>query len=83
MYFELVLKPRTNPDDATSSALPHRPPPSVWAKNVQLSAFALIIALVTAFIKDHHAILTGGFFQGYSPLVILVITLEAGGGLVR
>ncbi|KAK1739550.1 nucleotide-sugar transporter [Skeletonema marinoi] len=36
----------------------------------------------TAFIKDHKVILSDGFFQGYSPLVILVITLEAGGGLV-
>jgi UDP-sugar transporter A1/2/3 len=47
-----------------------------------LSTFALIIALTTAFIKDHKAILSDGFFQGYSPLVLLVITLEAGGGLV-
>jgi len=74
VYFELVLKPH----QADSAG----PPPSVWAKNVQLSTFALIIALTTAFIKDHQAILSDGFFQGYSPLVILVIALEAGGGLV-
>ncbi len=74
VYFELVLKPQ----QADSAG----PPPSVWAKNVQLSTFALIIALTTAFIKDHKAILSDGFFQGYSPLVLLVITLEAGGGLV-
>mmetsp|Transcript_11573 Transcript_11573/g.17695 ORF Transcript_11573/g.17695 Transcript_11573/m.17695 type:complete len:414 (-) Transcript_11573:158-1399(-) len=74
VYFELVLKPH----QADSAG----PPPSVWAKNVQLSTFALIIALTTAFIKDHKAILSDGFFQGYSPLVLLVITLEAGGGLV-
>jgi solute carrier family 35 (UDP-sugar transporter), member A1/2/3 len=74
VYFELVLKPH----QAGSTG----PPPSVWAKNVQLSTFAFIIALITAFIKDHKAILSDGFFQGYSPLVLLVITLEAGGGLV-
>lgn len=74
VYFELVLKPHQA--DSTG------PPPSVWAKNVQLSTFALIIALTTSFIKDHKAILSDGFFQGYSPLVLLVITLEAGGGLV-
>lgn len=74
VYFELVLKPHQS-DNAG-------PPPSVWAKNVQLSTFALTIALITAFIKDHKAILSDGFFQGYSPLVLLVITLEAGGGLV-
>jgi UDP-sugar transporter A1/2/3 len=61
---------------------PPREPPSIWAKNVQLSVFALIIALITAFVKDHQAILTNGFFQGYSRLVVLVIALEAGGGLV-
>jgi len=82
VYFELVLKPRSSPDEgATLTSAPH-PPPSVWAKNVQLSTFALIIALLTAFIKDHKSILADGFFQGYSPLVLLVITLEAGGGLV-
>ncbi|KAL9181728.1 hypothetical protein ACHAXT_012071 [Thalassiosira profunda] len=80
VYFELVLKPRANCE--SNSAAPPRPPPSVWAKNVQLSTFALIIALVTAFLKDHKAILSDGFFQGYSRLVLLVITLEAGGGLV-
>jgi len=74
VYFELVLKPQ-----ATSNP---RPPPSVWAKNVQLSMFAFIIAFITAFLKDGHAIMTEGFFQGYSPLVVLVITFEAMGGLV-
>lgn len=67
VYFEWVLKKRTAQKQ-----------PSVWAKNVQLSTFALIIALVTAFLKDHKAILKDGFFQGYSPLVLMVITLEAG-----
>jgi len=74
VYFELVLKPQ-----ATSNP---RPPPSVWAKNVQLSMFAFIIAFIAAYLKDGHAIMTEGFFQGYSPLVVLVITFEAMGGLV-
>ncbi|KAL7501800.1 hypothetical protein ACHAWX_000362 [Stephanocyclus meneghinianus] len=80
VYFELVLKPRQDLQLEGDSS--PRPPPSVWAKNVQLSTFALVIALTTAFLKDHAAILQNGFFQGYSPLVVLVITLEAGGGLV-
>lgn len=78
VYFELVIKPRST--DTTMD--PPREPPSIWAKNVQLSVFALIIALITAFVKDHEKILTNGFFQGYSRLVVLVIALEAGGGLV-
>jgi len=73
VYFELVLKPRV----ATQTRVP-----SVWAKNVQLSMYALIIALATAFVKDGNAIRESGFFQGYSLLVLSVITLEAGGGLV-
>ncbi|KAL9180396.1 hypothetical protein ACHAXT_008366 [Thalassiosira profunda] len=80
VYFEKVLKPQKNPDEDPSS--PPRPPPSVWAKNVQLSGFGLIIALVTAFVKDHKAIFADGFFQGYSPLVVLVVVMQAGGGLV-
>lgn len=80
VYFELVLKPRQDLQLEGDSSPRH--PPSVWAKNVQLSTFALVIALTTAFLKDHAAILQNGFFQGYSPLVVLVITLEAGGGLV-
>ena len=80
VYFEKVLKPQKSPDDEPDS--PPRPPPSVWAKNVQLSGFGLIIALVTAFVKDHKAIFADGFFQGYSPLVLLVVLMQAGGGLV-
>eukprot|EP00579_Thalassiosira_antarctica_P031873 CAMPEP_0201993914 /NCGR_PEP_ID=MMETSP0905-20130828/1931_1 /ASSEMBLY_ACC=CAM_ASM_000554 /TAXON_ID=420261 /ORGANISM="Thalassiosira antarctica, Strain CCMP982" /LENGTH=309 /DNA_ID=CAMNT_0048548793 /DNA_START=440 /DNA_END=1366 /DNA_ORIENTATION=- len=80
VYFELVLKPHTNLEDETSP--PPRPTPSVWAKNVQLSTFGLIIALATAFAKDGSAILSNGFFQGYTPVVVTVITLQAGGGLV-
>ena len=89
VYFELVLKPRPSSEPPPGGGLggrihppPPREPPSVWAKNVQLSAFALLIALVASFVKDHDAILAGGFFQGYSPLVVLVVMLEAGGGLV-
>ena len=51
-------------------------------QNVQLSTFGLIIALVTAFGKDGRAILTEGFFQGYTHWVVVVIVLQAMGGLI-
>ena len=49
---------------------------------MQLSTFGLIIALVTAFGKDGRAILTEGFFQGYTHWVVAVIVLQAMGGLI-
>ena len=83
VYFELVLKPRPNDDgDKSNKGPPGRPEPSVWAKNVQLSTFGLIIALLTAYGKDGRAIVTEGFFQGYSPWVVAVIAFQAMGGLI-
>ena len=49
---------------------------------MQLSTFGLIIALVTAFGKDGRAILTEGFFQGYTQWVVAVVVLQAMGGLI-
>ena len=40
-----------------------------------MSMFGLIIALIAAIVKDGHAILFGGFFQGYSSVVFLVVTI--------
>eukprot|EP00581_Thalassiosira_minuscula_P004420 CAMPEP_0183739170 /NCGR_PEP_ID=MMETSP0737-20130205/56375_1 /TAXON_ID=385413 /ORGANISM="Thalassiosira miniscula, Strain CCMP1093" /LENGTH=422 /DNA_ID=CAMNT_0025973901 /DNA_START=212 /DNA_END=1477 /DNA_ORIENTATION=- len=91
VYFELVLKPRNknNPvvvdNGIQSSQSPPPPPsnpPSVWAKNVQLSTFALIIAIITSFTKDHQAIRSDGFFQGYNSLVVGVIVFQSAGGLI-
>lgn len=81
VYFELVLKPKPSPNPEIDHP-PLRPPPSVWAKNVQLSAFGFLIALSGAFAKDHVAILSDGFFQGYTPVVLLTISFQAMGGLI-
>ena len=55
---------------------------SVFAKNLQLSAWALIFATLFGVSKDWATIQENGFFYGYTPLVGCVIILEAGGGLV-
>jgi len=81
VYFELVVKPQTNLGKSETTT-PPRPAPSVWAKNVQLSTFGLLIGLVTAFIKDRQKISSQGFFQGYTPWVLAVIVTQAIGGLV-
>ena len=79
VYFELVLKPHAHDNDKQT---PIRPPPSVWAKNVQLSTFGLIIGLSGAFMKDATAIKANGFLQGYTGVVWGVVALQACGGLV-
>mmetsp|Transcript_24654 Transcript_24654/g.53440 ORF Transcript_24654/g.53440 Transcript_24654/m.53440 type:complete len:478 (+) Transcript_24654:140-1573(+) len=81
---------KENSNGASTTPLivkPHPPSqeqqqPSVWAKNVQLSTFGLLIALFTSFSKDHEAIRTNGFFGGYDRIVVLVVSLQAFGGLV-
>lgn len=79
VYFELVLKPRSaNSEDESTP----QKQPSVWAKNVQLSTFGLIIALITAYGKDGKSILMEGFFQGYTYWVVAVILFQAMGGLI-
>jgi UDP-galactose transporter len=66
VFFEYIIK--------TSS--PSNVAPSLWANQLQLSMCGLIIAVVTTIFKDGRAILSGGFFQGYSSLVLLVITMQ-------
>ncbi|KAK7888496.1 hypothetical protein LTR67_008842 [Exophiala xenobiotica] len=67
VYFEMILK---------------RTQVSIWVRNIQLSFGCLVIALVGAFVWDGQAIRNGGFFQGYNSVVLLVILLQAGGGLI-
>jgi len=74
VFFEYMLKKKTSEQKQA--------PPSVWVRNLQLSFFAGLIALLTVFVKDGAQVSSGGFFQGYDPLVCFTILLEAGGGLL-
>ncbi|KNC75958.1 UDP-N-acetylglucosamine transporter, partial [Sphaeroforma arctica JP610] len=67
VYFEKILK-------GTSA--------SIWIRNVQLGSFGFIIGMVVVAINDYSAVVQNGFFYGYTPLVWLVITLQAAGGLI-
>lgn len=53
-----------------------------WARNIQLSAVSLMIALVGAFVKDAGQIAAKGFLFGYNPLVFSVILTQALGGML-
>lgn len=68
VYFERVLK-----GGQTTS---------IWVRNIQLSVGCLAIALFGAFAWDGQAIRTNGFFQGYNPVVIFTICVQAAGGLI-
>lgn len=66
IYFEKVLK---------SSRV------SLWIRNIQLAVFSVLLAFIGAFLNDGSAIMSKGFLHAYSPIVWVVIGLQAFGGL--
>ena len=68
MYFEKVLK------NGTST--------SIWVRNIQLSVGCLGIAIAGALTWDGKAIQEHGFFQGYNPVVVTTVCIQAAGGLI-
>ncbi len=67
IYFEKVVK-------STSTSL--------WARNVQLGLSSMVFAVVGVYANDGAAVAKGGFFFGYTRLVVAVVLLQAVGGLV-
>ena len=47
-----------------------------------MSLFSIIPGLIAVFWTDSEAVLTKGFFYGYSPLVWVVVFMQACSGLV-
>ena len=69
VYFEKVLK------DTVSVSL--------WARNIQLSLFSLLPALLFGvMLKDGQDILNHGFFYGYNIVVWLNLVMQALAGLI-
>ncbi|CAL58079.1 UDP-galactose transporter [Ostreococcus tauri] len=58
------------------------PARSIWVRNMQLACFSVPIAMFTAMNKDGARLATQGFFGGYDGIVILIIALQAIGGLI-
>jgi UDP-sugar transporter A1/2/3 len=81
VYFEKILKkPNQNSSTNTINA---RPPPSIWERNIQLATFgALLSAIFGVYGKDYEAVMSKGFFQGYTSWTYIVITAQAVGGLI-
>ncbi len=67
VYFEMMLKGSNV---------------SVWMRNVQLGMFGSITAILGVLLKDYDTIQKNGYFVGYSPLVWIVISQQAFGGLI-
>ena len=67
VYFEMMLKGSNV---------------SVWVRNVQLGLFGTLTAIIGMVMKDCNNIAEKGFFVGYSPLVWIVISQQAVGGLI-
>ncbi|KAI1812419.1 UDP-galactose transporter [Poronia punctata] len=56
---------------------------SIWIRNIQLSFYSLVSALLVGVIfKDGQEIIVHGFFNGYSWVVWALIILQAFGGVV-
>ena len=67
VYFERILK--------TSSM-------SLWMRNIQLAIFSGFIALFIVVVQDSSNILSNGFFQGWNFVTIIVVFIQAIGGLI-
>lgn len=50
--------------------------PSVVIRNLQLGIFSLVFATSAVIFNDYDAIAKDGFFQGYHPLVFVIIALQ-------
>ena len=67
VYFEKILKGSKT---------------SLWFRNVQLGLFGALTGIAGVFISDGHKVTEKGFFFGYNPTIIIMIIIQAGGGLL-
>ncbi|ROT43759.1 nucleotide-sugar transporter [Sodiomyces alkalinus F11] len=76
VYFEKLIKEPT-------AASPSTAPASIWTRNVQLSVYSLLPAVVIGiFFQDGAEIARRGFFDGYNMTVWAAVILQALGGVV-
>jgi UDP-sugar transporter A1/2/3 len=76
IYFEWVLKFSTQTSNKEQESY------ALWVRNFQLATFASIAAAFGVFTKDLAAVEAHGVYQGFTPLVWFVVTVEAFGGIV-
>jgi solute carrier family 35 (UDP-sugar transporter), member A1/2/3 len=49
---------------------------SLWIRNIQLGIFGTVLGLIGVFISDYSKVMDRGFFQGYSNIVWIVVSLQ-------
>lgn len=79
VYFEMVLKV-PNSSDATK-----HPPASLWMRNIQLSIFSVIIAILQGLMKESKTDAAGiqqSYLHGFNMWVWILVILQSGGGLL-
>lgn len=54
----------------------------IWLRNIQLGMVSLVLGLGSVLLLDGKALRRGGFFQGYTPLVWMVVGQVSAGGLL-
>eukprot|EP01120_Amphizonella_sp_Union-15-10_P013524 TRINITY_DN6279_c0_g1_i1.p1 TRINITY_DN6279_c0_g1~~TRINITY_DN6279_c0_g1_i1.p1 ORF type:complete len:354 (-),score=34.41 TRINITY_DN6279_c0_g1_i1:203-1264(-) len=67
VYFEKILK-------GTS--------PTLWVRNIQLGIFGILFSGIYMVVNDYEPLLKSGFFQGYNTITVLVVIIQAVGGLI-
>jgi UDP-sugar transporter A1/2/3 len=72
VYFEKVLK---NSSSGSASK-------SLWERNIQLSAFSILLSGIVMYSKDGHILSVTGVFYGFNYLTWVVISVQAFGGLL-
>lgn len=55
---------------------------AVWYRNTQLALVSMPVAFLAVYVRDGHRLLPSGILQGYNCVVIMIIILQAIGGLV-
>ena len=55
---------------------------SLWIRNLQLCLFASAFSLLAILFQDGHAVMVGGFFQGYNAVTWSIVLVQAFGGLL-
>merc|ERR1712110_593087 len=78
VYFERVLKKDHGGKAPTATAID-----GIWVRNLQLYVSTVPATLIYALVSDREQILSQGFFYGYTPMVWVVVALQALGGQIN